>query len=183
MSDARVIVVTGPPASGKSSLSRELAERLSVPLLSKDELKERLYETIGSGAELERQIERAALAIVFSVAGTQLDAGVPVILESDFQRPRDEEPLRDLARDHRAGVVQVHCKRDADELVDHFVERVLEGRRHPGHGDEPADAAEVRAKLDSGVWDPLDLGGETIEVDTHDDSFAVDVLAGRLREG
>jgi adenylate kinase family enzyme len=33
-----LVVVTGPPASGKSTLARQLASSLGVPFLSKDEL-------------------------------------------------------------------------------------------------------------------------------------------------
>ena len=79
-----LVVVTGPPASGKSTLARELASSLDVPFLSKDELKERLYEVFGDATEAEDDVERAALAILFSVANSNLDAGVDVLIESNF---------------------------------------------------------------------------------------------------
>ncbi len=56
--------MTGPPASGKSTIARDLALELRSPFLSKDELKERLYEVLGSGDELEARVDRAALAIL-----------------------------------------------------------------------------------------------------------------------
>ena len=42
MSKSLLVVVTGPPASGKSSIARDLASALEIPFISKDELKERL---------------------------------------------------------------------------------------------------------------------------------------------
>jgi hypothetical protein len=111
----------------------------------------------------------------------QLDAGVSVLAESNFDADSDLEPLRALVREHDCRLVQLHCRRPKDELLEHFVERVEEGRRHPGHGDEPEDVEEVKAKLEAGVWDPLDLPGELIEVDKSADDFSYDELAERVR--
>ncbi|MGQ0678957.1 MAG: AAA family ATPase [Actinomycetota bacterium] len=44
-----LIVLTGPPAAGKSTLARLLERELAVPLISKDDLKVILYETHGWG--------------------------------------------------------------------------------------------------------------------------------------
>jgi predicted kinase len=38
----RLIIVTGLPATGKTTLARELATRLRVPMLAKDAIKEPL---------------------------------------------------------------------------------------------------------------------------------------------
>lgn len=39
---AAVVLITGAPAAGKTTLARELADRLSLPVLSKDRIKETL---------------------------------------------------------------------------------------------------------------------------------------------
>ena len=182
MRDAPVLVViTGAPASGKTSVAEELAERLRVPVLSKDTFKERLYEVFGSGEELERPIEAAALAILFSVVELQLAAGVSVIAESNFDADTDLAPLLRLCDEHDPRLVQLHCVRPKEKLLARFAERIEEGERHPGHGDEPEDVDEVRAKLEAGVWDPLDLPGELIEVEKDAEGFSYDDLADRLR--
>ena len=164
-----LIVLTGPPASGKSTLSRRLAKTLRVPLLSMDELKERLYETIGSGDAVEPKIEAAALALVLSLAATQLAAGVSAILESTFEAGRDEERLWRVAADRGAELVQVHCADEPERLLRRFEERARSGNRHPGHGDRPEDVDEVRARLEAGVWEPLDLPGALVRVDAEED--------------
>ena len=174
-----LVIVSGAPASGKTSVAEELAARLRIPIISKDTFKETLYETIGSDDALEPAIERAGLALLFSVVESQLDAGVSVVAESNFDASSDLEPIRELARAHDVRVVQVHCRRDEERLLDRFVVRIADGRRHPGHGDEPEDVEEVRAKLEAGVWDPLDLPGELIAFDKDQDELAD--LAERVR--
>ena len=161
-----LVVVTGPPASGKSRLARDLATDLEIPFLSKDELKERLYEVFGSGDAVEERVERAARAILFSVTGSELTAGVSVLVESNFDADSDVEPLRRLGEEHAAvRLVQVHCGGPADRIVEGFAERSGSGSRHPGHDDSPEDADEVRRKLEAGLWDPLELPGELIALD------------------
>ena len=176
-----LIVVTGAPASGKSTIARELAKRLGVPLLAKDAFKETLYETIGSGEEVEDTSEHAGLALLYRLAAMQLEAGVSVLTESNFDTRTDLGPLRRLQREHRARLVQVHCHRAKEKLLDRFVERLEEGKRHPGHGDEPEDVLEVEEKLEDGVWDALDLPGDLIEVDKDVEEFSCDRLAEQVR--
>jgi predicted kinase len=176
-----LVVVTGPPASGKSSLARDLARALEIPFLSKDEFKERLYEVFGSDDAVEERVERAALAILFSVAAGELDAGVSVMVESNFDAETDVEPFLELDRERDLRLVQIHCGGPTDRLVEHFAERAAAGKRHPGHEDDPEDAEEVRRKLEAGHWDPLDLPGELIAVDALTKDVDVVALAARVR--
>ena len=174
-----LVVVTGPPASGKTSAAEALAEDLGLAILSKDTFKETLYETIGAGEEVEERIEAAALALVFAVAGMQLDAGVSVLAESNFDSRTDTAPFRRLAAEHHVRLVQVHIGGDPDALVSKFVARACSGKRHPGHGDEPSDAADLRAKIEAGLWKPLGIPGTLVEADMDDEPAAV---VRRVRE-
>jgi predicted kinase len=183
VSDAPLLLVlSGPPASGKTSVAEELAAELRIPFISKDTFKERLYEVFGDDDRLEDQVEHAGLALLYSVAGAQLAAGVPVMAESNFDSESDLGPLRGLQQEHGARLVQVHFSRSKEKLLERFVGRIEEGERHPGHGDEPEDVHEVERKLDAGVWDPLDLPGELIRVDKDDADFSVEALAARIRD-
>jgi predicted kinase len=174
-----LVVVTGPPASGKTSAAEALAEDLELAILSKDTFKETLYETVGAGDEIEDRIEAAGLALVFAVAGMQLDAGVSVLAESNFDSRTDTGPFRSLAHEHDVRLVQVHIGGDPEALVAKFVERARSGERHPGHGDEPSDAADLRAKIDAGLWKPLEIPGTLVEADMDDEPAAV---VRRVRE-
>jgi predicted kinase len=67
-----ILIVSGAPASGKSTLAGALAEVFGYPLLSKDTLKESLFDSLGthldknagSSAELSRLLSRAAMDLL-----------------------------------------------------------------------------------------------------------------------
>jgi predicted kinase len=163
-----LLVVTGPPASGKTRLARELAQQLGLPFIVKDTLKERLYEVFGSDDEVEERIEEASLAILFSVVDSQLAAGVSVTAESNFDARFDPEPFRRLCREHAVRLVQVHVAKPPEEVARQFAARAASGERHPGHGDRPEHADEVRRDQEAGRWDALDIPGERISVEMDD---------------
>jgi predicted kinase len=173
-----LLVVTGPPASGKTKVARELARRLRVPFVVKDTFKERLYETFGSNDGLEEKIDDAALAMLFSVVDSQLEAGVSVVAESNFDSDTDTGPFRDLCRSHDVRVLQIHCTKPPQEIEEEFAERAASGRRHPGHRDSPDKAGDVRDDVEAGRWDPLDLPGKLIQLDI--DELDYETLVGKL---
>src|SRR3954447_855384 len=70
------VVVTGPPASGKSTLARVLADRLGWPLLAKDAIKERLgREAEPPAAGEARELGREAVRLLLTAA-TEVDQAV-----------------------------------------------------------------------------------------------------------
>jgi hypothetical protein len=73
------VVVTGPPASGKSTLAPVLAAELGLPLLAKDTIKAGLVEELGADAldeshRLGRAAVRALLALAAQNGGGVLDS-------------------------------------------------------------------------------------------------------------
>ncbi|CAA9504483.1 MAG: hypothetical protein AVDCRST_MAG67-2235 [uncultured Solirubrobacteraceae bacterium] len=73
------VLVTGPPASGKSFVASIVADRLGVPLIAKDAIKETLFETLGTGdVAWSQRLGRATLALMLSALEGQLRAGRPV---------------------------------------------------------------------------------------------------------
>ena len=177
-----LVVVTGPPASGKTSLARDLARELGLPWISKDAVKETLYDALGSGEELEPSLEEAARRLLLTVAEQQLASGLSAIVESNFDGDADLAPLKRLWQERDTRVVQIHCGGEQEALLERFAERAESGQRHPGHGDTAEDVDEVRADLERGRWDPLDLPGELIEVDLGEEPD-VGALAARIEEG
>jgi predicted kinase len=63
------VFVTGPPGSGKTTLSHELAPALGLPVLAKDTIKEALFRTLGADSlDASRQLGRAAVMALLDVA-------------------------------------------------------------------------------------------------------------------
>ena len=158
-----LVVVTGPPASGKTTVARPLATELGLPLLAKDAVKETLFDVLGAGDRpWSRRLGHATYAVLFLIAGELLGAGRPLVLEANFARGPAEEDFRALPP-HR--LLQVLCSAPDDIVLERWRGRALRGERHPGHVDLEIEH-EVVAALRERRHDALDLPGERIEIDT-----------------
>src|SRR3954453_10531269 len=83
----RLVVVTGPPGAGKTTVAAALRERLGLPLMAKDALKETLgdaLECAGDRHESQR-LGMATFHVQFAVVRELLAAGVSLIAEGNFR--------------------------------------------------------------------------------------------------
>jgi predicted kinase len=155
-----LLVLTGLPAAGKTTLGTALARRLRWPFVSKDEYKEMLHEHL---PDLTRaQAGPLSFEIMYHVAGVSLAAGHDVVLETHFYRGLSEPILVALADKHSAQLVQVFCHAPLPELKRRHAERVALGE-HP-HIHLPwlySDGVPVHA-----CSEPLDLGALLLQLDT-----------------
>jgi predicted kinase len=68
-----LLLISGHPASGKTTLAQQLAPLLHLPLLSKDVIKEALYDTLGwSDHPWAHQFGAASGAVLFAMIERQL---------------------------------------------------------------------------------------------------------------
>ena len=167
-----LVVVTGSPAAGKTTVARGLAARLRLPLIAKDTIKEALFDALGTGdLDWSRQLGEATYRAMLALAAESVAAGAEVVLEANFISGNEPHDLAALP----ARFVQVHCSAPLEVLLERYAYR----ERHPGHGDSERIEA-VRRAVESGRHDPLDLPGETIRVDTSRD-VDHEALAARVR--
>jgi predicted kinase len=153
-----LVVVTGMPSAGKTTVADDLAGRLQLPLLAKDAIKESLYETLGAGdVAASERLGRAAYALLFAQARTLLANRVSLILEANFFR--DQEPEFAALPPHR--LLQLHCEAPLPVLLARYARR----SRHAGHHDAEK-IKELPGRFESGVHGPLRLDGELVRLDT-----------------
>jgi predicted kinase len=165
------IVVTGLPASGKSTLGRLLHRELALPLLDKDTILESLYDALGSRDRRERsRLSRASDEVLLSLAATARSA----ILVNWW---REDVASRLL----RLGVplIEVFCGCPFEAAAARFEAR----ERHPGHHGRartPAEVEQAASQLRTTWRGPLGLGS-LVRVDTSDGMDARDVVS-RVRQ-
>ncbi|HEY2778650.1 MAG TPA: ATP-binding protein [Gaiellaceae bacterium] len=153
-----LVVVTGMPSSGKTTVAEAVSRKLSLPLIAKDEIKERLYERLGVGdVAWSGRLGAAAYDLIFQIAETMLAAGMSLIVEANFFRDQ-QSVFASLSR-HR--LVQIHCDAPLHVLLDRYASR----DRHAGHHDAEK-INELPARHASGAHAPLELDGVLVQLDT-----------------
>jgi len=97
----------------------------------------------------------------------QLAAGQSCVVESNFEPQPHAGRFTSLREQHDFQVVQIQCVAAGDVIWQRFKRRAQSGMRHPGHVDDQL-LDELKPGLLRGRLDPLDIGGELIEVDMSD---------------
>ncbi|RYG24634.1 hypothetical protein EON82_10040 [bacterium] len=175
-----VVLVNGISATGKTTVARELASRLSLRLFAKDAVKERLFDTLGySDREWAHRLSGATHAVLNYVMEEELRCGRGFIVEANFNPQFDVAKYSEWRSRYRADLVQVLCHAEGAVVFERFRRRVESGERHPGHCDGGSVDA-WRDYLMAGKCAPLAVEGRVIEVDTTD--FASVDYEGLVRE-
>ncbi|WP_381553894.1 AAA family ATPase [Streptomyces eurythermus] len=166
MTDNVLVIVSGLPASGKSTLSYRLADQLGWPVIEKDAILETLFDSLGVGDHTwRRRLSRAGDDILLTIAARTGHA----VLDNWWHHDTAPERLRRLD----ARLIEIFC--DCDPAL--AAERFLQRTRHPGHLDPrltPGQVAERVATIRATYPGPLRLGGPLLTVDT---SRSLDITA------
>jgi predicted kinase len=151
---AELTIILGTPASGKTTLAHRLAADLSLACLCKDDIKEALFDSLGTGdRDWSRLLSEASFAVLGRLARAQLALGRSLIVEGNW-RAAHAPILRAALEAAAAHTVQIWCCAEPGEIVRRFTER----QRHAGHLDPWAP----RAEIESAAAQPptfLDLAG------------------------
>jgi predicted kinase len=163
-----LVIITGMTCTGKTTLSRNLAAELNLPLIAKDDIKERLFDSLGWGdREWSKKLGRATFDLLFHLTEVELKAGRSLMIEALFYPQYHLEILQTLKQRQPFRPLVIECVADANILRKRFFQRSESGERHPGHVDHTA-YSDLDAVLSKGRMAPLDLGGKYVQVDTND---------------
>lgn len=177
-----LILVTGWPATGKSSLAERFAHRLGWPLFTKDGIKESLFDSLGvADREWSRRLSRASYELLLYLAARQLEIGHSCIVEGNFDPRHWSERWARILAAQRCRTVQVHCTGAPEILWERFQRRTQTRVRHAGHADETL-LAEVHTLYQGGNQTPLAVAAALLPVETTRGDFDWSSPSVRLAE-
>ncbi len=160
------VVVSGPPASGKSTLAPLLARELGLPLVAKDTIKDALMAVLPvPDVETSRQIGRGAVAAMLAVAA---ESAIGAVIESNFYRSVAATDLGRLP----GTVVEIFCRCDRDVARARYQARA--GSRHAGHFDSIRRIDELWSDE---VAEPVAGGWPVLEIDTNRPVDVADIMS------
>ena len=161
-----LIVVTGQPGAGKTTLAERLSREWYLPLVSRDRIKEGIVHTLNkSHEELTEDANLIATNAFFDTVGFMLDRGVSCVAEAAFQHRLWSERLPALAQ--KARIHMVICRLDPDMALDRFLKRGMEDpSRIRFHGDKGVRMLMSGQMPQPGTYDEPRLDYPTYHIDT-----------------
>ncbi len=127
------ILVTGIPASGKSTMAKLLAKHLSIPMISKDAIKELLFDDVGFKSREEKvKLGIASMNIMYYMAEQLMKCNQPFILENNFENA-SKDGLNEILEKYSYKAITLILTGDYKKIYERFVERNASIDRHRGH--------------------------------------------------
>jgi len=168
-----LLVITGAIAAGKSTFARSLSQRYQVTVLTKDDIKEVLGDSVGfANREENKRLSVAAVQILVHVFRATAKAGADLILEANFSE-KEIACLYEAAKEHGYSVLTIFLYGDSAILHQRYLYRMRHENRHPAHLsaviEDPEEFRRIQEYLE-GVRIP----GEVVRICADDFSYAQD---------
>ncbi len=104
----RLFVISGPPASGKTTLAKGLADALSIPCFSRDEIKEVLF---GSNISYDEY----SYKLMYDLAKNNINH-TSIIIESNFIPKFDQLKIEAITNN----IQEIYCYAPLEVLKERF---------------------------------------------------------------
>lgn len=166
----RCVIVTGQGGSGKTTLSKALGEALSMPVLSRDEIKEGYVNTFGiSHDDLPPDTNGVVSRFFFETVHSYLSANVSVVIEAAFQHKVWAPNITTIS--DASHPFLIICDIDAELAERRHLQRGLDDPRRPFYHGDPtvAEYRRTGVMLPPREYDPPSLDIPTVRVSTEAD--------------
>jgi predicted kinase len=168
MTKPLLIIVTGSPASGKTTLAHILTEKINCPLLSRDELKEGYINTLNvAHNELNNSVDLHVNNTFFKTTGLLISKGISIIIEAAFQDKLWRPKLLDLS--DKAKIKVIICRTNSDLIKTRFINRLSSNsNREKYHGDQSLSLSQEKFIALTENYQPINIDAPTLQVNTTD---------------
>ncbi|MDJ0706332.1 MAG: AAA family ATPase [Leptolyngbyaceae cyanobacterium MO_188.B28] len=162
-----LVVVTGRPGSGKTTLAHALAREIRCPAICRDEIKEGLVNTTNNSGEPGDDIAWKVYDVFFETLGLLLSHSITLVSEAAFQHKLWEPKLFQLEKIARIRIV--HCAIDPKLARSRFIQRALsDPKRTRFHNDGAMVEAIDGTEAPISNYKPPIFDAPTLTVDTSD---------------
>ncbi|MFZ2226437.1 MAG: AAA family ATPase [Candidatus Moraniibacteriota bacterium] len=181
-----LILVSGLPATGKTTLSKRISEEFDIPLASVDAIKETIWDTLGHDFvfEFNDKIARTSFELLFYFIEASLLRGGSVVVEGHFNPERNNQRFNELKKKFGANLLQIYCDCETEALRKRFKERTKKDSYHAGHKHTIELYGEERILNSLGNKNKrLEIDGATYELDTtNPEKIDYEKLFGFIRD-
>lgn len=160
-----LVLITGHPASGKSTLADRLGKDLHFTVLHRDAFKETLFESLGiPSPQAVGAYGKASYALLHLAAAAMMATHSPLIIDANYSVHPGRDEVAALTHAYGYQTVEVVLSAPEAVLATRFQNRIKRGERHPGHRDDER-LMELLERIRT-PYVPLDLPGPHFPIDT-----------------
>jgi predicted kinase len=128
-----IILIAGMPTTGKTTFAKRLSEELQIPMVSKDEIKEVLFDTVGFHSREEKvALGVGSMNIMYLFTESLMRTNNLIILENNFENI-SKPKLQQLIMEYHYTPITVLFDGDIKTIYNRFIERNNSPTRHRGH--------------------------------------------------
>ncbi len=161
MKETTLVIVSGLPATGKTTLARRIGTEFKLPVFIKDDFKETIADSIGVKDSSVEGLGRASHSILFYIAKQCLENGISLVIEGNFKDTQHTREFIQYLKESRKRIIEILCTAEYSLRLERYKSR----KKHPVHPllTDPAYAKSFEEDKS------FSLGiGKTLDIDTSD---------------
>ena len=126
----KIIIFTGPPASGKSSVAEFISHKKGIEVISKDNYKILLFEKYGfTNHDEKKELSILGEKQMYSEIINAVNNDIDIIVDNNF---KNFDKIREILKDttNKVTVLCICFTAEYSKLAERYNNRILSGNRH-----------------------------------------------------